>query len=253
MTKRSPNEPIAPPPPPQAPREITPAVLRQSLREPRVRFWGIVFLFLLIVTTWFITDQIHQYFQEKWLIANGVPVTAVVKDVGGESRPGLKFVPGSTCDLQFTFNGTPEIVTGTLNETDTVVNGASVQLRVEPDDPSVWTSRTEPESLLHRMVVLVVVLPIAVAIGFATLFLRKRVIAIWREGVAEPYGVVATYHTALAPRSHAVHCAPSIGGDQRVITVYLPGRLPRPQPGDVLWLVHPKHKPRAAIAAAAYQ
>jgi len=50
-----------------------------------------------------------------------------------------------------------------------------------------------------------------------------------------------------------VRCVVSTGRDSTIITVHLPMRSPRPQRGEVLWLIHPQGKPKAAIAARAFE
>jgi hypothetical protein len=82
---------------------------------------------------------------------------------------------------------------------------------------------------------------------------RRRILRTWRDVEAQPFNVTETWHTALAPMSHAVRCVAASGRDQNVVTVYLPARFPQPQTGEVLWIIHPPGKLKAAVAARAFQ
>jgi hypothetical protein len=56
--------------------------------------------------------------------------------------------------------------------------------------------------------------------------------------------VLGTSQSPLAPRSRAARCTPVGGSDKRVFTVYLPpGPAGAAAAGDVVWVVHPGHKP----------
>ena len=85
------------------------------------------------------------------------------------------------------------------------------------------------------------------------LLLRRRLLRLWRDADAVLFSVVDTRHTALAPLSHTVRCVSAVGRDPTIVTVFLPTRFPRPQPGELLWLIHRPGKPKSAIAASAYE
>jgi hypothetical protein len=221
-----------------------------------VRFWILATLALGAIAAWFIIEQIRDHFSEVRLIQQGTPVTATVADVNGDSRVGAKFPPGTPATLTFKLNGGDEVVTGSLNyetDHDFVVNGQTVQLHVNPNDPSEWTDRTTAEPIARRLIAGAVVIPAALATGFAALFGHRRMLRIWREGQSSAYSVYDTRHSALAPLSHAVRCVSAQGQGDDLVTVYLPTKLPRPNAGDVLWLIQLAGKPSAAIAAQAFE
>jgi hypothetical protein len=256
--KPSPDESVEPPRPPNTPRPITPAVRRRSWMEPRVRFWAIGFLAVVGIAIWFFASQYQEYLHEQRLIETGVTVAATVQTVNNLTPiAGQRYILPAEVDMKFMLNGQAQDVTGTITRLPGdayVIVGGTITLRVNPDHPEEWTERTEPEALSQRLLAAGVVLILGImAAALATILLRRRAISTWRDGIAEAFAVIDTYHTALAPRSHAVHCAATSGRDQQVITVYLPARLPRPKPGELLWLIHPPKKPRASIAAAAYE
>jgi hypothetical protein len=218
-----------------------------------VRFWILATAVLLAIGGWFFTQQFMSSRSEQWLIAHGEAVNAVLIEVNGDSRTGAKFPPGSPCTLKFDWQGQAVNVHGMLTSNDFLINGQTVQLRVDPNDPTDWTDRKEPEPLAHRLIAGAIIIPAALITALAAVFLRQRVLRVWREGQPFLFTVVDTRYSALAPLSHTVRCVVSTGRDSTIITVHLPMRSPRPQRGEVLWLIHPQGKPKAAIAARAFE
>jgi hypothetical protein len=247
---------FVPPEPGPPPRAKTPAAVRRSWMEPMVRFWVLSTLLLVVILGWFVAEQGRDFFIEKRLIAQGTAVVATVADVNGDSRVGAKFPPGTPATLTFKFNGQDEVVSGPLKyetDHDFVVIGQTVPLHVDPGDPSQWTDRTEAEPIARRLIAGAVVIPAMLATGFAALLGQRRRMKIWRDGIASAYSVYETRTSALAPLSHAVRCVSAQGGGDDLVTVYLPGKVQRPQTGEVLWLIQLAGKPNAAIAARAFE
>lgn len=236
---------------PPPPRAITPAIRRRSWIEPSVRFWWLASLVLLIIGAWFFFSQMREYRRERWLISNGTPVDAIIADANGDSRVGAKFPPGTECTLRFSFDGKPVSVSGALDSF--ITNGETVVLHVNAADPTEWTFRSQADPLNSRLSAGAIIAVAAVATAVTALLLRRRVLRVWRNAAAIAYTVVDTRHSALAPLSHAVRCTMMTGRNTRLLTVYLPGRLPRPASGEVLWLLHPPSRASAAIAVKAYQ
>jgi hypothetical protein len=244
------NAPPAPPPPP---RPISPAVSRRSWAEPIVRFWLLATIALLFIGGWFFVQQLLAFRSEQRLIAGGAVVTATVIEVNGEARVGAKYPPGLPCTLKFDWQGQTINAYGVLSSNDYVTDGESVALHVDPNDPTVWTDRHYPEPLAQRVIAGAVVIAAALITLAAALLVRRRRLAIWRDADAVLFSVVDTRHTALAPLSHTVRCVSAVGRDPTIVTVFLPTRFSRPQPGETLWLIHRAGKPTSAIAASAYE
>jgi len=250
-------QPAPPPQPPPAPRQISSRVLARSWREPTVRFWWLSAALLLAIGLWYAWDQVAQYQTEKQLIENGTRVSALITDADGDSVPGHKAPPGTPCTMVFQLDGKQVEVNGSLvprDDRDFVIIRSTVILHVDPSDPAKWTNRSEPEPILRRMIGgEIVVLPILAATLVLALFARRRVLRFWR---AEPAALFAVEHVRtgpIAPLSHAVNCAPLSGRDRRTTTIYLPGSYRKPQPGELLWLIHPAGSTSGAIAAAVYE
>jgi hypothetical protein len=85
------------------------------------------------------------------------------------------------------------------------------------------------------------------------LLLRRRLLSIWRDGEAAQYAVVKTSYSALAPLSHTVSCVLANQRDPTVLVVHVPAKFPRPQPGEILWLIRRQNKSKTAIAACAFE
>ncbi len=243
----------APPPPAPPPRPVTPAANRRSWTEPLVRFWILATAGLVAIGGWFVTQQSLASRSEQWLIANGTTVKGVLIETDGDSRIGKKSPPGSPCTLKIDWQGQSVDLHGTLSSNAFLTNGETVSLHVDPNDPTDWTDRQTPEPLARRLIAGAVIIPAALITALAALWLRRRVLGVWREGDAVLYTVLETRHSALAPLSHSVRCVVNTGRNSTVISVYLPRKLPRPQRGEVLWLIHRQGKPQAAIAARAFE
>ena len=243
----------APPQPAPPPRPLTSTANRRSWTDPLVRFWILATAVLLGIGGWFVTQQFMASRSEQWLISHGASVNAVLIEANGDSRTGKQSPPGTPCTLKFDWQGQTINAYGILSSNEYVTNGQSTVLHVDPNDPTVWTDRRYPEPLGQRVIAGAVVIPAALIALAAALMLRRRLLAIWRDAEAALFSVIDTRHTALAPLSHTVRCVSAIGRDPTIVTVYLPNRFPRPQPGEVLWLIHRPGKPKSAIVPIAYE
>lgn len=242
----------APPAPPPPPRPITPAATRRSWAEPVIRFWVLATLVLVGIGGWFLTQQVLASRDEQKLISTGTVVTARIVEANGDSHAMAPV--GSDFTLEFDLQGQSTTVHGMLaTQAGPIKPGTFIQLHVDPNDPGNWTDRQQPDPLGRRLIAGAVIIPAALITAIAALVVRQRLLRVWREGDAALFSVVETRYSALAPLSHTVRCVSSLGRDPTIVTVYLPNRFPRPQTGEVLWLIHPLGKAKAAIAARAFE
>jgi hypothetical protein len=242
-----------PPAPPLPPRPLTPAASRRGWTDPVIRFWLLATLALIGIGGWFVTGQVIASRNEAWLIANGTPVTATVIAVDGDARVGKKSPPGSPVTLRYDWKDETVNLEGALSSNDFITTGQTVQLRIDPNDTAAWTDRTAPEPLARRLIAGAVIIPAVLITLFAALILRRRLLGIWQNDEAALFSVVETRYSALAPLSHTVCCVLASGRDPTVTVVYLPARVPRPQRGDLLWLIRRHGKSKTAIAARAFE
>ncbi len=242
----------APPAPPPPPRPITPAASRRSWNEPVIRFWLLATLALLGIGGWYLTEQVLASRDEQRLISTGARVTARIVEANGDSHAMAPV--GSVFTLEFNLRGQETTVYGTLaTQAFPIRPGTTIQLHVDPNDPGNWTDRQQPDPLGRRLIAGAVIIPAALITAIVAFFLRRRLLRVWRDGDAALFSVVETRYSALAPLSHTVRCVSALGRNPTVVTVYLPNRFPRPQTGEVLWLIHPPGKAKSAIAARAFE
>ena len=215
------NTPDASPLPP-TPRPLTPRVRSRSWADPHVRFWWLAAAAVAAVAAYLAVSGFLAWRRTARLVERGTPVTAEAVEVdaetlrtsvGGKGRPKP---PDSVVRLSFDFNGSKRQVTGTLDgRTDFISVGDSVPLRIDPDDPAEWTARTTPPPLLPDLIGAIIATALAVPLFAVAVALRRRVLRTWREGQAAEAVVLGRGHTALAPRSRAVRCAPPTGAVRR--------------------------------------
>jgi hypothetical protein len=236
--------------PPAPPRLITSRISSRTWFDPRVRFWVIVAGFLLILFAYFSIARILDWKQENELIHNGTLVTATV-GMDGIGRHGYVVPPATPVTLTFDFNGQSQQVSGILEgHASPVSTGETIQIRIDPTDPTRWTDFTESKALGGNLIgplLLLPVVPIALLVAWLK---RRRLLYAWTTGPAEPAVVGNRHQTALAPMAHVVKCSFQDRADKRLFVVYLPKRCSSLRQGDVIWLLASPHKNGPAIASA---
>jgi len=242
-----PTSPTSPPPPP---RQITSRIRLRTWLDPRVRFWLIVGGFLLLLFVYFSVARILEWRQEADLIRHGTLVSATV-GMEGISRSGYVVPPGTPVILTFTANGQPQEVDGSLEgHTSPVSTGETIQIRIDPNDPSRWTDLTEEKGLGGNLLVPFLLLPIVPISLLVAWLKRRRLILAWTDGPVEAAVVALRHQTAVAPMSQVVKCAFRDREDKRLFVVYLPRGLAKLNPGDEIWLLASPQKNGPAIASA---
>lgn len=251
------EEPAAASALPDAPRELTPAVSRRLWTEPRVRMWWVLAAGLLLLLLYIAATQTSAWFTERRLIRSGAAMEAKIlsadSPVVGNFTPGRPMPPDSDVDLEFTWtDGRKLKVTGKsfghIDAKQNVVVGNTVAIHVDPDDPSVWTSRTTPAPLFSRQLIAFSVGAPLLAILVALAFVRRRsFLAVYRDGRVAGAIVVGLGQSPFAPRSRAVRCTLAESNDKRVFTVYLPPGM-MPTPGESIRVVRPAAQLEPAMA-----
>ncbi len=236
------------------PRELTRRAKSRAWNEPVIRFWWLASLVLLLFSIYFAIQQTLVWLEERQLIREGDRVTAIVRAAGRETITGKRVAPSNPAKLRFTYKEKEREVTGLLaGRKDYIVLGDPVELRIDPDHPEVWTARTEPGNLAQQLLGALLILPAAVIALTVSVWLRRRVLNIWRNGSPRAALVVDSRQTALAPLSRAVRCAYRDPGEKRLITVYVPVRAASLERGDPLWLVARDDRPLRALPAMLYE
>ena len=234
---------------PATPRPVTPHVSRRIWLDPRVRFWWLTGVVLIVLMLYFAVARIYDWKQDSDLVLHGTPVTATV---GVEGVPRAGYVPpsGTPYTLSFTLNGQDQQVTGTLEGHTEVPTGQKLAIRIDPNDLTRWTDLTEPRGLGGYLIVPVLIAPIVLAALVAAAWIRRGLLLVWRNGIGESAVVVDRRQTALAPMSQALRCTIPSRSDKRLVLIYLPGQSPKLQRGETVTIVRDTQKGATAIASA---
>lgn len=227
------------------PRPLPRALRRRVWFEPKVRFWFIAALFLLIVGLAFTVSGLLEWHREVALVRDGTLVQATIIESGGGINHHL-IAEDSPWDVKFELNGKQYAETGFPPATDKPhYNNEVIPLRVDAADPSHWTNRTQPPSIDRELVGIMLVLPLVLICVLAALVRAMRLRSACISGPVHLTSILKIGQSALAPGSYAVRCTPADGSSRAIYTVFLPRRL-SPQPGDELTVVTPS--PRSTLA-----
>ena len=242
-----------PPGPPAPPRVVTQVVRRRSWIEPRVRFWWLAAAAICAVAIYLGVYLVLHWLEDVRLVNNGTPVTATITRIGDSGARG-NASPDNDVELSFSFHDVQNEVDGYLVGRDKPISlQDQVQIRIDPNDPTKWTYLTQPPDIWRQFFVVALILPVAAAAIIVSIVLRRRILSTWAEGTAQPFVIVSTGQTALAPGSLMVRCTALDGRDQRLVSVFIPRKFGPLNRGEPVWLIHPPGKPAAALAVLAYQ
>ncbi len=208
-------DPVDPgPPPADPPRDVTDRVRRASWSEPRVRFWLLVTLVLLAVDLYLLVSQHLGSRRDAALFATGREVPARIIAVESDTVRGHQYPAGGRVRLQYEVDGKAfEVFAVPRGFTDVVKIGELMALRVDPADPTVWTARPRPPSLLEQTLAALTLAPAVAAAGELMCTRRDSGLLTCRPGEALAAVVLDAKHVAVAPRSRAVRCTPAEAGD----------------------------------------
>jgi hypothetical protein len=229
-------------PPPPAPRAVTPRVRRRAWVEPVVRFWWLTAMVLVLIGAWFALQGVLEWRHDVKLIREGVAVDATVYQVG-EMKGRFKHPqpPDSIVTLQFSWNGTDQYTKPDRlpdrKAGEFITPGDKIPIRVNPADPTDWTSAKVAGPISGRLFGAEVALPIAALTGAFALLKWRRLLTAWRGGQPIEALVMDSRNTALALGARLVRCTPDAEGDKRVFAVYAPRGLAGIGRGDTIWLL----------------
>jgi hypothetical protein len=242
--------PVDPAAPVTPPRGVSKLVRRRIWLEPSVRFWWLAGAVMLLVAVGFSVQDLRLWLQELRLIRQGAVVPAMVLVADGIDIKDKKLPPTAITTLRYQFKGKTYDVTGTLaGRKELILTGHPVDLRIDPDQPDVWTYRSEPTSIVAALLGPIIVFPLGLIGLLVALWKRGRLERLWKTGPARLAIVIETRQTALAPMSKLVRVTPQGVGDRRLYTVYVPHTVRQLQHGDLLWMIsHPDNATHVAAA-----
>jgi hypothetical protein len=161
--------------------------------------------------------------------------------------------PPRDVDLRYPVGGKEQVFKGYLTSFDggLLEVGKTIPIRVDPSDPTRFTARQRPVTLLPHLVAGLALLPlVAVAAGVAA-WRRRRMLRLWETGELLPAVVIRTTGVAVAPSARAVECTATDSDDTQIRRAFLPtGRgITVPTRGDLVWLIVTADRKGPAIAA----
>ena len=211
---------------------------------------------LLGITAYYAASRAYAWSRETRLITHGQKLTAEVKswEPGNPNTPKGKVVQADVpVGILYTVNGKSYRPFGTLaGRTKQITTGEIIPIYVDPADPTRFTARTEPTSLVHELLAAILLVPGVLLLLAVALWRWYRVITIYRGGEAVLAAVVSVGHSASGPGSRLLRCAVHQGDNDRIIKTVLPARQ-TPNPGELLWLIAPPGRPHLGVPAILFQ
>ena len=147
-----------------------------------VRSWTILAALILVTLIVVAIQGMLQWRTSARMIENGVVVQAIGFADGARIK-GRPLPIGQTVYVAYEYNGKKYESQGPLFRTGAeYIAGEPFPVRLDPDNPSVWSNRKQPISLRENMVGAIVTSVFAVLAMAVALFLHWRVGRLWRYG-----------------------------------------------------------------------
>lgn len=240
---------------PATPRAITGLPSRRATFDPRARFWFILGILILAISTYLGVKQIAAWSSDRSLVLSGTQVSAKIIDVAGVTQEGRRQPYNEPMKLRFNLpNGSEQVVSGWLRDKPNGENliriGQDITIRYDPNLPTRWTDRTIPPAIGPALITFYLLVPVALLAGAAGYWQRSRMLATWRTGKLTPAAVLSASTSPIAPGYAHLVVAPT-GSRDGSLTVYVPRSRANPVRGDVVWIIH-RESGGPAIAAQAF-
>ncbi len=222
---------------PEAPRPITPTARRRAFMEPVTRSWSILAI-LIVVTLIGVTVQGFLDWRRNYRMINNGPEVQAVAFRDRSRVKGRPLPIGQTVYIEYEYNGQKYQSQGPLFRTDEqYIEGEPFTIRIDPENPSVWSNRKVPTTMRESMVGSIITAIFAVVAVATALMMWWKNLRLWQHGEVR-VGRVMEYRTsALAPRSVGLYCAVRSGRQDNLLTVYVPQSLPVPEVGQNVQLI----------------
>jgi hypothetical protein len=209
---------------------------------------------MLVIASYYAISRVYFWSQENRLIQHGEKVQAEVMgwEVGGDAPKNKIVPPDAGIDLLYSYKGQTYRPHGYLaGRKEQIKTRTTVPLFIDPANPSRWTGRTEPASLMQELLSAMILVPFVFLFFALALVTRRQVLRIYREGEPVLAEVVSIGHSAAAPLSRMVRCAVHLGDEARIIKTVLPAQK-TPAVGETLWLLAPPGRPEQGLPAALF-
>jgi hypothetical protein len=245
-----------PPHPAPAPRALTGRVKWRALREKHVKVWWLLGLGLLVVVCYYAGSRAYAWSQETRLITHGQKITAEIKswEPGNDLMPKGKVIQAEApVYILYTVDGKTYKPFGQLaGRKNQMTTGEIIPIYIDPADPSRFTARTEPATLVHELLGAMLLVPGVLLLFAVALWRWWRVLVIYRQGEPVLAEVLSVGHSASGPASRLIRCVVHEGDNDRIIKTVLPARQ-TPNPGELLWLIAPPGRAHLGVPAILFQ
>jgi hypothetical protein len=249
MTEQMSNDVAELPPPPRA---ATQKSRSRSWAEPTARFLWLSSIALLLVAIYFFAARYVHWRNETSLFDEGQRVNGIVYAPGTE-RGGIMLRLGDPIEVQFESGGKSHKFAGYLEEPDAQFrSGDAIPLRVDRNNPSKWTTRSQKAGLWARLIggYMAVVASVGSLLGAWGTSLHYR--SLWRNGVLREAVVASHEQFALAPRSVRLRCHITKGRDVLIARVCIPQNQAVPAVGERIQLLCDAESWHQAIPVMTY-
>lgn len=224
-----------------------------------VRSWWLTAAVLAIMSIWLITQQFLVNREASYRIQHWTRTTARINKINGSSRTTYRVEPDvlATGESELTYTdkqGVQHTVTGHLNGQIEARDPSDViPLLYNPADSGEWTDRTALPSLAERMMISIILIPLAVILALVAWWQRRRLLQLWETGTAVQAKVVHLQQSATSPRSSLLRCAVANRADSRLLAVTVPHRSAILHKDDTIDLIVDANGKALAIATMLYQ
>jgi hypothetical protein len=203
------------------------------MAEPRVRFWGVATVVLLLIAIGYTVGAFHDWQIEADLINHGTLVQATINEAGGGIARRV-IAEDAAWDVKFPLNGQTQVETGYPPYTDERrYNGDVIPIHVDPNNPEHWTNRPTPPPLGQRLIGLPFILGMAVICFLFAIIRAMRLRGICAAGIIGEARILSLGQSALAPRSYAVRCVWADERSRSIYSVFVSRRV-RPAVDDII-------------------
>ncbi len=213
-----------------------PRAALRSWMEVNVRPWLAVTLLMLVAATALGVVSYSKAAQEQRLITSGTPRDATVVGLGADTRqmPRDEEVR-VTLEYADPKSGRTMASERLLHRKrgSVVALKQVLKIRVDPNDPAVWTERTEPPPLMQSLTVPLMLVPVVLLSFLATWWQRSRVNKVLKTGTPTTATVASIRQSPLAPLSKQIGLALT-GGDRTIRQAYWPARNGPVAKGDTV-------------------
>jgi hypothetical protein len=214
-------------------------IAARSWGEMNVRPWLVLALMMTVVTAGLASAYLTRVARDRRLIAQGTAVDATVLEIGVQRERQASREEVQRVKIRYVDPKSSRTIEslGELSRKP----GASVRLnetlpiRIDPDNPTTWTDRTQPVPISAEMTVPLMLAPIVVLCWILAAWQVRRVRRVLRGGQTSRAAVVSVKQPALAPMSKQIGVA--LETDRRVRQFYWPNRNGPVAPGDTIDVV----------------